>query len=79
MNTAEELIREVEQATGGMGDELDALEDFTGLICLLLTAPDIEGECPGLHRLVLVMGEHLRAIRERHGRASKAIHRLANP
>jgi hypothetical protein len=79
MNTAQELIRDVQNAFSGMGDDLDAIEDFSGLICVLLAAPDLEEECPGLHRLVLMIREHLHAIKERHGRASRAIHRLANP
>jgi hypothetical protein len=79
MSTVEELIREAENAIAGMGDDFDAIEDFFGLICLLLTAPDIDGECPGLHRLLLVMREHMRKIGQRHDRAYQAIHRLANP
>ncbi len=79
MSSAEELIREVQNEFSGMGDNLDALQDFTDLICLLLTAPDIEGECPGLHRLVLVMRKHLQDVRERHDKTSKAIRRLAYP
>jgi hypothetical protein len=79
MNTAEQLIRDVQSAISGMGDELDAVGDFIGLICVLLTVPEIEEECPGLHRLVMVIREHHRAIRERHMKASTAVHRLANP
>ena len=52
MSTAEELIRDAQNAVSGMVDDLTALEDFTGQICLLLTSPDFEGECPRLHWLV---------------------------
>jgi hypothetical protein len=79
MNTPNELIRKAENSISGMGDSLDAIEDFINLVCLLLTAPDIEGECPGLHRLVHVMREHLDDAREEHIQASSAIRRLANP
>ena len=79
MSTAEELIQEVQNSLSGMGDDLDAIGEFTGLIGLLLTAPDIEGECPGLHRLVLVIRQHLHGIAERHDRASTAVRRLVNP
>lgn len=79
MSTIEETIREAEGAIAGMGDHLDAIEDFSGLICVLLTAPDIEDECPGLHRLVHVIREHSQKVRKRQVRASSAIHRLANP
>jgi hypothetical protein len=54
----------------GLGDHLDAIEDFSGLICVLLTAPDIEDECPGLHRLVHVIRDHLFKIKERHDRVT---------
>lgn len=79
MNTAEELIREAEKAVSGMGENLDAMRDFVSLIGVLLTAPDLEDECPGLHRLVLVVGRHLNNVTERHIQAERAIHRLANP
>jgi hypothetical protein len=48
MSTTEELIQEVQNSLSGMGDDLDAIGEFTGLIGLFLTAPDIGGECPGL-------------------------------
>ncbi|WP_319796559.1 hypothetical protein [Nitrobacter sp.] len=79
MNTAEELIRDAKIALSRMDDNLHAIEDYSGLICVLLEAPDLEEECPGLHRLMLVIREHLRSIGELHGNASSAIHRLANP
>jgi hypothetical protein len=59
MSTAKELIQEAKGAVAGMGDHLDAIEDFSGLTCLLFTVPDLEDECPGLHRLVHVIREHL--------------------
>lgn len=79
MNTTSELIRAAEKAVAGMPDHLDAMKDFIDLICVLLAAPDLEGECPGLHRLVLVVGQHLNSVMERHLQAERAIHRLANP
>ena len=78
MSTAEELIQEVQNALSGMGDDLEAIGDFTGLIAVLLAAPDLEDKCPGLHWLVMVIREHLRAVRDRQVSASRAIHRLAN-
>ena len=79
MSTAEELIREAQHAVARMNDPLDAMEDFTGLICVLLTAPDIEDDCPGLHRLVHVVRKHLAAVKEQQNLASTAIRRLGNP
>ncbi len=79
MNTPNELIRKAESLISGMGDSLDAIEDFMNLVCLLLTAPDLEQECHGLHRLVHVMRDHLDDVRENQIQASSAIRRLANP
>ena len=78
MSTADDLIKEVQAGFSGMANDLDALDDFTGLLCVLLTAPDFE-ECLGLHRLILVIPDHLRAVKDRQVSASKAIRRLANP
>jgi hypothetical protein len=79
MNTPNELLRKAENSISGMGDSLDAIEDFMNLVCLVLTAPDLEEECQGLRRLVHVMREHLDDAREGHIQASSAIRRLANP
>jgi len=62
-----------------MDEPLDSILECCGLIGLLLSAPDIEGECPGLHRLVLVMNNHARDISSRHSQACNALNRLANP
>lgn len=79
MNTAPELIQEVKRAVSAMPDHLDAMKDFISLISVLLADADLEGENPGLHRLVLVIGKHLDSVIERHFQAERAIHRLANP
>lgn len=79
MSTAQELIRDAKSAIAGMGDDLDAIQDFTRLICVLLAAPDLEEECPGLHRLVMVIREHLDDVRDQHRLASSALGQLANP
>jgi hypothetical protein len=79
MNTAHELIRKAENSISGMGDSLDAIEDFMNLVCLVLTAPDAEEEWTGLRRLVHVMRDHLDDVRENQIQASSAIRRLANP
>lgn len=79
MNAPDQLIRNAAHALSGMGEELDAICDFTSLVLLLLTAPDVDDDCPGLHRVMLLIREHLHAVRERYGKADLAIHRLANP
>lgn len=79
MNTSPELIREAQSGLNGMDHHLNSILDYCGLIGLLLSAPDIENECPGLHRLVLVMRDHALAISEHHNQAHMAVCRLANP
>lgn len=78
MNSPDQLIRDATQALSGMGEHLDAIGDFTSMTLLLLTAPDVDDDCPGLHRVMLLIREHLHAVRERYGKADVAIHRLAN-
>lgn len=79
MNAPNELIREAQSGLNGMDDHLNSILEYRSPIWLLLSAPDIEDECPGLHRLVLVMRDHALAISERHHRADMAIRQLANP
>jgi hypothetical protein len=79
MNAPDQLIRDAAHALSEMGEHLDAIGDFTSMTLLLLTAPDVEDDCPGLHRVMILIREHLHAVRERYGKADVAIHRLANP
>jgi hypothetical protein len=78
MTAPAELIQEAQGAIVGMIDHLDAVIQYSELMAILMTAPDME--CPaGLHRLVLVVTDHARSISGRHAQALRAIHRLANP
>ncbi|ABA04749.1 hypothetical protein Nwi_1488 [Nitrobacter winogradskyi Nb-255] len=79
MNTTPELIQEAQSGLNGMDDHLNSILEYCDLIALLLSAPDIENECPGLHRLVLVMRDHALALDKCQHRAGMAIGRLANP
>ena len=78
MSTADDLIKEVQAGFSGMANDLDALDDFTGLLCVLLTAPDFE-ECLGLHRLILVIPDHLRAAKDRQVSGQRRSAGLQNP
>lgn len=53
MSTSEELIRQAEKSVSGMGDNLDAMGDFVGLILVLLTAPDLDDEYPAFTGLCM--------------------------
>ena len=79
MSTAEELIQEAEKAVAGMPDHLDAMRDFIDLISSMLKGPALEGENPGLHKLMLVIRNHLDSVIARHFEAEFAINRLAKP